>query len=494
MGIIVALPSTIDWITSTAESSQIDVFDIKGGVYANTNITTDCTFARSGSSGSGITVGESTGLIYASASSIPIIETAFITCYNSGSIVDYVCINILPKFSTEYYQKILSIFGSSLVAYWPLWETSGSVAYDISENLKDLSLNGDISYRQLGKNEFTAMGFDGSSAYATRDATDDNIEFGPQEMINGSFETYIGTVDDGVNDSWAGWTNVNNATSYVEATAVSQEGIAAIKLKLGTASAGIYQQITNIIPEAIYALVFWSRGDGTYSGRYTIHDDTNNVDIKGISTVRITEATYTRKYYVFTAPAGCTTVKITFWASSDASADYVYFDNVSLRQLKPFIVSYFINRTDEVAVERQYIINRMLDVDKRMWATRFWGIGEDDDVSAGKMVFSMTRDGTNTTRNIQSTTILQPGIWYHVIAVYQPIAAETSILSIYIDGIKEAEITTGWAPIFDSDAPLRIASTAVIASEHYFHGLIQHVAIASGITISNEQAQQLAII
>ena len=37
----------------------------------------------------------------------------------------------------EYYQKILSMFGSSLIAYWPLWETSGTVATDISGNARN---------------------------------------------------------------------------------------------------------------------------------------------------------------------------------------------------------------------------------------------------------------------------------------------------------------------------------------------------------------------
>jgi hypothetical protein len=92
---IAAIPATIAWTKSTAQSSQINVLGIRGGVYANTNITTDCTFARSGSSGSGITVGASTGLISTSASSTTIAETVRINAtYPSGSLVDYVMINI----------------------------------------------------------------------------------------------------------------------------------------------------------------------------------------------------------------------------------------------------------------------------------------------------------------------------------------------------------------------------------------------------------------
>lgn len=92
---IAAVPSTISWAKGTAESTQISVLGIRGGVYANTNITSDCTFTRSGSSGSGITVGATTGLISTSASSTTIDETIRIDVnYPSGSLVDYVMINV----------------------------------------------------------------------------------------------------------------------------------------------------------------------------------------------------------------------------------------------------------------------------------------------------------------------------------------------------------------------------------------------------------------
>lgn len=92
---IAATPSTIAWAKSTAQSSQITVLGLKNGVYDNANITTSCTYARSGSSGSGITVGAATGLITTSASSTTIAETITIACtYPSGSLVDYVMINV----------------------------------------------------------------------------------------------------------------------------------------------------------------------------------------------------------------------------------------------------------------------------------------------------------------------------------------------------------------------------------------------------------------
>jgi len=92
---IAAIPATINWTASSAESTQISVLGIRGGVYANTNITTSCCFVRSGSSGSGITVGLNTGLVSTSASSTTIDEQIRIDVgYASGSLSDYVVINV----------------------------------------------------------------------------------------------------------------------------------------------------------------------------------------------------------------------------------------------------------------------------------------------------------------------------------------------------------------------------------------------------------------
>ena len=39
-----------------------------------------------------------------------------------------------PKFL--YHLRVKNLFGSALIAYWPLWETSGTVATDVSGNAR----------------------------------------------------------------------------------------------------------------------------------------------------------------------------------------------------------------------------------------------------------------------------------------------------------------------------------------------------------------------
>ena len=86
---IAVIPSTTTWVNSTAQSVQLSVLGIRGGVYANQNITTSCSFVLSGSFGAGMAVGAATGLISTSASGVTTTGTAIIAArYATGSLVD----------------------------------------------------------------------------------------------------------------------------------------------------------------------------------------------------------------------------------------------------------------------------------------------------------------------------------------------------------------------------------------------------------------------
>ena len=90
---IAAIPSTITFaVGSTLQTAQISVLGIRGGLYANTNITDLCTFALSGSSVGNITCGSATGLV-SSGSSITAAHTGVVSVtYASGSLIDYVTV------------------------------------------------------------------------------------------------------------------------------------------------------------------------------------------------------------------------------------------------------------------------------------------------------------------------------------------------------------------------------------------------------------------
>lgn len=90
---IAAIPSRVTFNAgSTAQTSQLSVLGIRGGMYANANITSSCTFVASGSAMGNITCGSATGLV-SSGSAITTAHGALITVtYASGSLVDYVTV------------------------------------------------------------------------------------------------------------------------------------------------------------------------------------------------------------------------------------------------------------------------------------------------------------------------------------------------------------------------------------------------------------------
>jgi hypothetical protein len=90
---IAAIPSTITF-TAASATSQLTVLGIKGGIYANSVITTDCTYTITGSY-PGIYVGSATGLVGVAGSLVSSGYSWIVnTTYASGSLVDYVKVAI----------------------------------------------------------------------------------------------------------------------------------------------------------------------------------------------------------------------------------------------------------------------------------------------------------------------------------------------------------------------------------------------------------------
>jgi len=72
---------------------------------------------------------------------------------------------ILKPGKRAYYKKIIRMFGSSLIAYWPLWESSGSVAADKSGNARHGAYTGvDFGYPGVGDGKKSPY-FDGANDY-----------------------------------------------------------------------------------------------------------------------------------------------------------------------------------------------------------------------------------------------------------------------------------------------------------------------------------------
>ena len=144
------------------------------------------------------------------------------------------------------------------------------------------------------------------------------------------FETFTGTADDDTTDSWTSWTPIEGA-GIVDATETANGGSYAVKITAGSATNSRIGQLITVTPLSEYRLSFYTRGDGTYSGRYKIHDGSHSTDIVAITDTNITGTTYTWYSKKFKAPAGCTGVNILFYCP-DINTGVAYFDDASVKK------------------------------------------------------------------------------------------------------------------------------------------------------------------
>ena len=91
---IAATPSSITFSHLAVPASQsITVLGIRGGVYQNTNITTSCSFVKSGSAPS-LTCGSATGVVTAGSSAVAGDNILVYVNYATGSLIDVVPVTV----------------------------------------------------------------------------------------------------------------------------------------------------------------------------------------------------------------------------------------------------------------------------------------------------------------------------------------------------------------------------------------------------------------
>lgn len=140
-------------------------------------------------------------------------------------------------------------------------------------------------------------------------------------ITNGGFENWTGSdIDD--------WTDNAGGGSIDKESTNINSGSYAVKMVSGSAlDTYVYQDIT-VTAGSMYRLSFYTRGDGTYDGRYWIYDTDNAADIVSVTDTGITGTTYTAVQTRFKAPTGCTTVRIYLYCP-DTNTGVSYFDDVS---------------------------------------------------------------------------------------------------------------------------------------------------------------------
>ncbi len=160
---------------------------------------------------------------------------------------------------------------------------------------------------------------------------------GAELVVYGTFESIApgDVADDGVTDTFTGWTNQppGVACGKIEAVTGAHGGIYALKLTNTTGFVLVYQDIDGLLSNTDYHLTFWAKGDGTHETGFRLQDQTpgslEKFIINAVDT-GITVATWTQYSYDFVTPATCTKVRLALLSDVHAGSA-VYFDDMSLK-------------------------------------------------------------------------------------------------------------------------------------------------------------------
>jgi len=144
------------------------------------------------------------------------------------------------------------------------------------------------------------------------------------DFENGDFE------DNDASSSFDNWTGSAGTGTIAVETSNVYEGSSALKLTAGSGTDTYLWQDFPVVMGSDYTLSFYTRGDGTYAGRYCIWDLTNGAQINTCYTsTGIAGTSYTLVEADFTVPATCKKVRVIF-ACPSTNGGVAYFDYASL--------------------------------------------------------------------------------------------------------------------------------------------------------------------
>lgn len=131
-------------------------------------------------------------------------------------------------------------------------------------------------------------------------------------------------------DVFQSWTESSGTGTISKETTIKHSGSACLKLVAGSSANTYIYQTFVIIPGVDQELTFFSRGDGTNSGRYIIRDYSNSQDLTSLLSTGITGEEWRAVNYTFTAPSTCTVILLHLRCpATDGGA--AYFDDISMR-------------------------------------------------------------------------------------------------------------------------------------------------------------------
>lgn len=144
---------------------------------------------------------------------------------------------------------------------------------------------------------------------------------GTQLVLNPGFETAGG----GGADVFANWTEAAGTGTITQST-TALEGTYACSLLAGASVDTYVDQTITVTASTDYEWLFYTRGDGTYGGRYSVYDVSNSAYITTLTATGITAAVWAGVYHRFTTPSGCVSIRLRLQCPS-TSTGTAYFDS-----------------------------------------------------------------------------------------------------------------------------------------------------------------------
>lgn len=149
---------------------------------------------------------------------------------------------------------------------------------------------------------------------------------GSEKLSNGGFESAGG----GGGNVWADWVEVASDGELEDELTYVHSGSHAMAAMAGPSlNTRVYQNAT-VTAAALHTLSFWTRGQGSYAGRYSIYDNSNAQFLHYRVSTGVPGTTYTQVIVYVVTPSGCTSISIVLLCPESNGA-ISYFDDVSLK-------------------------------------------------------------------------------------------------------------------------------------------------------------------
>jgi hypothetical protein len=159
---------------------------------------------------------------------------------------------------------------------------------------------------------------------------------GTELVLNGGFETFTGTADDGTSDTWTSWDVGAGGGSAVLAVTTHAEGSYGLKLLQGATLYAFAAQDVAATGSTEYTLRFKSLGDGTSGATWRVFDDDGGPATLDTAITSLTFSTnvsateWQDEYHTFVTPETCTSIKIVFYSPIQVNG-FCVVDDVSLQ-------------------------------------------------------------------------------------------------------------------------------------------------------------------